>query len=447
MPETNSPTGPAGIFRCREFRLVVWAVFSCLSLWFSNRTEAALPAPPLRGNLGAHDPGSIIKCKDKYYLFYTGQGISWKSSADKIYWTGGGSIFANPPNWTTNAAPGFTGFFWAPDVFYLNGRYCVYYAVSTFGSQVSGIGLVTNPTLDPADASYHWTDQGPVITSTNGSPYNTIDPCPTFDAGGNPWLCFGSYWNGIYVVPLDPATGLQLASNSPTYHLAYNSSIEASYIFRRGGYYYLVVDWGSCCSGVNSTYNIRMGRSTSITGPYLDRNGVDMAANGGSLFLQGTGKFTGPGHFAILSENGSQWFSYHYYDAGAYAPWYNAYGVSDFDLEPLSWSADNWPYFTNDWSAIYNFQSDARDENGQYYGLLQNGASIQNDTTHGRVLNLNGTNQYVQLPPGVAFARTFVAVVKWNGGNPWQRIFDFGVDTTQICHADAADGRHRQIAL
>ncbi len=391
--------------------------------------SAGLQAPPLRGSLSAHDPGTIIKCKDKYYIFYTGQNISWKSSTDKIFWTEGGHVFAHPPNWTTNAVPGFTDTIWAPDVTYMNGRYRLYYAISTFGSQVSGIGLATNPTLDPTDPTYLWTDQGPVITSTNGSPYNTIDPNATFDANGNPWLCFGSYWNGIYVVQLDPLTGLRISANSPTTRLAYNVSIEASCIFRRGGYYYLMADWGSCCSGVNSTYNIRMGRSTSITGPYLDRNGVDMVANGGSIFLQGTGKFTGPGHFAILPEGGNQWFSYHYYDAGAYAPWYGAYGVADFDLEPLSWTADNWPYFTNDWSAVYNFQNDARDDNGQYYGLLRNGASVQNDALHGRVLNLNGTNQYVQLPPGVAFARTFSAVVKWNGGGAWQRIFDFGVDT------------------
>jgi hypothetical protein len=430
MPEAK-PARPRPQFASARGRLLAGAVLALLFLLSPPGARAGLQAPPLRGNLGAHDPGTVIKCKNKYYLFYTGQGISWKWSTDKIYWTGGGRVFANAPNWTTNAAPGFTGTFWAPDIFYLNGRYCLYYAVSTLGSQVSGIGLVTNPTLDPSDASYLWTDQGPVITSTNGSAFNTIDPCPTFDASGNPWLCFGSYWNGIYVVPLNPTNGLQLASNSPTYRLAYNSSIEASYLFRRGNYYYLIADWGSCCSGVNSTYNLRIGRSTSITGPYLDRNGVSMVNNGGSLFLEGTGKFTGPGHFAMLSEGGSQWFSYHYYDAGSYSTGYGAYGSPDFDLEPLSWSADNWPYFTNDWSAVYNFQSDARDDNGQYYGLLQNGASIQNDPVHGHVLNLSGTNQYVQLPPGVGFARTFIAVVKWNGGNAWQRIFDFGYDTTK----------------
>src|SRR5665213_808736 len=418
------------VARCKA-KLFGFAVLSCFAVLPAIRSDAALPAPPLRGNITAHDPGSIIKCKDKYYLFYTGQGISSKSSTDKIFWSGGGSVFVNAPNWTTNAVPGFTGTFWAPDIMYLNGRYCLYYAVSTLGSQVSAIGLATNPTLDPADPNYLWTDQGPVIQSINGSPYNAIDPSVTLDANGNPWMSFGSYWNGIYVVQLDLPTGLRVSPSSLTYHVAFNSSIEASCIFRRGGYYYLMADWGSCCSGVNSTYNIRMGRSTGITGPYLDRSGIDMVNNGGSLFLQGTGKFTGPGHFAVLSENGAQWFSYHYYDAGAYAPWYDAYGVADFDLEPLAWTADNWPCFTNDWSAVYNFQADARDENGQYYGLLQNGASIQNDSVHGRVLNLNGSNQYVQLPPGVAFARTFSAVVKWNGGGAWQRIFDFGVDTTK----------------
>src|SRR6185436_8394938 len=83
------------------------------------------------------------------------------------------------------------------------------------------------------------------------------------------------------------------------------------------------------------------------------------------------------------------------------------------------------------WSASYDFQKDARDENGQYYGLLQNGASTQNDVTRGRVLNLDGTNQYVWLPPGVGYAQTFAAVVKWRGGGDWQRIFDFGTDTAK----------------
>jgi len=204
---------------------------------FTLSTVAQTNAPSLRGYVAAHDPSTIIPCNGRYYSFSTGQGILTKSSADKVFWSPGPPVFTNPPAWTTNAVPGFTDIFWAPDVILFAGQYHLYYAVSTFGSQVSAIGLATNPTLDPSDPAYHWTDQGPVIQSTTGLPYNTIDPGLIRDASGNLWLVFGSYWNGIYLVQLDAATGLRISPGSPTYHLAYNSSIEASYIYRRGAYY------------------------------------------------------------------------------------------------------------------------------------------------------------------------------------------------------------------
>ena len=291
--------------------------------------------PPLRGYLSSHDPSTIVQCKGRYYIYSTGQGIPSKSSADKVFWTPGPRVFTNVPAWTTATVPGFTGIFWAPDVLFFNGQYHLYYAVSTFGSQVSAIGLVTNPTLDPSDPSYSWTDRGQVIASTNGSPYNTIDPSFSWDNAGNLWMAFGSYWSGIYLVQLDPVTGLRIAPNSPTHSVAYNSSIEASYLWRRGGYYYLFVNWGSCCDGVDSTYNIRVGRSTSITGPYLDRNGMNMGSGGGTPFMQANGKYTGPGHVGILNEGNTTWFSYHYYDA-------NAFGRARLGLGKIDWSS-GWP--------------------------------------------------------------------------------------------------------
>jgi len=383
--------------------------------------------PDLRGSLGIHDPSAVIKCGNLYYVFGTGQGILSKSSADKIYWTTGPGVFANPPNWTTNAVPGFTGDFWAPDISYFDGQYYLYYAVSTFGSQVSAIGLATNPTLDPGDPNYQWTDQGPVIQSTTGSAYNCIDPSVTFDASSNLWMSFGSFWNGIYLVQLNAATGLRNTVNTTVYSLATDNAasgdpIEGSYLYHQGNYYYLFVNWGSCCDGLDSTYNIRVGRSANITGPFLDRNGINMLASGGTLFLQATGKYIAPGQVGILDENGVSYFGYHYLDA-------NDNGVPTFDLEPLSWTADGWPAFTNDWSAAYHFQMDARDDGGEFYGLLQNGASIFNDPLLGDVLVLNGTNQFVNLPGGAANAQTFAAVFKWNGGAAWQRVFDFGSGT------------------
>ena len=386
-------------------------------------------APPnLRGSLGIHDPSAVIKCGNLYYVFGTGQGIISKSSADKMYWVTGPGVFANSPNWTTNAVPKFAGDFWAPDISYFNGQYYLYYAVSTFGSQISAIGLATNPTLDPTDPNYQWTDHGPVIQSTTGSAYNCIDPSVTFDSSGNLWMSFGSFWDGIYLVQLNATTGLLNTTNTTITHLAVDSAsgdpIEASYLYYHGTNYYLFVNWGTCCAtpALASTYNIRVGRSANITGPYLDRNGINMVSSGGTLFLKATGKYIAPGQMGILDENGNYYFGYHYLDA-------NDNGVPTFDLEPLSWTADGWPAFTNDWSAAYHFQMDARDDDGEFYGLLQNGASIFNDPLLGDVLVLNGINQFVNLPGGAANARTFIAVFKWNGGAAWQRVFDFGTGT------------------
>ena len=108
----------------------------------------------------------------RYYVFGTGNGIYSKSSADKKYWVTGAKRVSKVGNQescrrTTNAVPAFAWNFWAPDIIYFNGQYYLYYAVSTFGSQVSAIGLATNPTLDPTDPDYQWTDQGPVIQSTS----------------------------------------------------------------------------------------------------------------------------------------------------------------------------------------------------------------------------------------------------------------------------------------
>jgi hypothetical protein len=400
--------------------------------WAGQSSLCAFPSD-LRGSLGVHDPSAIINCNGRYYIFSTGQGISSKSSADKTYWVTGPVVFASQPAWTTTAVPGFTGFFWAPDISYFNGQYHLYYAVSTFGSQVSAIGLATNPTLDPTDPSYLWTDQGPVIQSTNGLLYNCIDPSVTFDASSNLWMSFGSYWNGIYSIQLNPTNGLHLTSNPAIYHLAYNSSIEASYLYHHGSYYYLFVNWGTCCSGMDSTYNIRVGRSASVTGPFVDRNGVSMVSGGGTLFLKTTGKYIGPGQIGILDEGGTNCFSYHYYDG-------NANGTPTLDIEPLYWTPDGWPAFTNDWAAVYRFQFDGRDDNNEYYGLLQNGAYVHNDPLLGDVLVFNGTNQFVDLPDGAANGCTLTAVFKWNGGADWQRILDFGRGTNKYAFLTPRNG-------
>ena len=310
-------------------------IFVLLAALTARGQDGKFESLPQEGQTFIHDPSTIIKDGSDYYVFGTGRGITVKMSPDLIHWTNCDRVFETPPAWTTIDVPNFHGAFWAPDIIHMNGKFYLYYAVSTIGKQVSAIGLATNPTLDQSATNYAWTDCGEVIRSTNGGDFNTIDPSVMRDDDGKLWMAFGSYWRGIYVTELDSTTGLH-PTNSPFYHVAWNYSIEASCLTRHDDYYYLFVNWGSCCQGTNSTYEVRIGRSKKVAGPYLDKDGKDLVDGGGSKFLQTTGRFFGPGHIGILKEGGTIWFSYHYYDAATQ-------GKSRLGLGKLGWTKDGWP--------------------------------------------------------------------------------------------------------
>jgi len=294
---------------------------------------AELGQRPIR----VHDPSTIVKCKDEYWIFCTGRGTPSFHSRDLEKWEPGPRVFEQAPAWVAAAVPGNRNLnFWAPDIMYLGGRYLLYYSVSTFGKNTSAIALATNPTLDPADPAYQWTDGGVVIQSSNVDDFNTIDPAITQDVAGRLWLAFGSFWSGIKMIQLYPATGKRLAADPTIYALAYNKSIEAAFIYRHGNFYYLFVNWGICCRGMDSTYEIRVGRSEKITGPYLDREGRDLEKNGGSLFMATDGPFIGPGHTGIFREGDKYWVSCHFYDA-------TQGGTPAYAIRPLTWTIDGWP--------------------------------------------------------------------------------------------------------
>src|ERR1017187_10535260 len=352
------------------------AVFFLLALLCVQTANAQMP---VYGDYWAHDPSTMIKDGSRYYVFRTSQGIMGKYSTDLRNWTYSGQVFpGNPPAWTTNAVSGFAGFFWAPDVAYFNGRYNLYYSCSKGGTIDSAIGLVTSPSLQ----SPTWTDQGKFVqsdaiweagTNTDLTSYNCIDPSILVDINGTVWMSFGSYSDGILVMQLDPLTGKRITPSSPITKVANNGATffsntdEGSCLYQHGGYYYLFVNFGGCCSGVDSTYNIRVGRSTSVTGPFYDKSGTNMTSGGGTMVLESTARFIGPGHAAIMNDNGTNWFTFHYYDG-------NNGGTATLGLMQLNWTADGWPSLTNDWSAFYTFNTDAREHLGLYNGTLQNKA-------------------------------------------------------------------------
>jgi arabinan endo-1,5-alpha-L-arabinosidase len=411
------------------------------TLCFCSRPGAG--QEPLTGNLNIHDPSTMIKAGGKYYIFYTGLNIASKTSTDRTNWVNGPSVFSNAtrPLWVTNAVPGYAGTFWAPDIIYLNGQYYLYYAASTFGSQVSAIGLATNPTLDSSATNYLWTDQGPVIQSDTTVSFNAIDPSVMLADNGTMWMSFGSFWSGIKLIQLDPATGKRITPSSLIYGLATHppsTAIEGSCLIQHSNYFYLFVNWDTCCAGIDSTYNIRVGRSPSVTGPYLDRNNVNLATGGGSAMAESTGRFIGPGHAGVCVDGDTNWFTYHFYDG-------NANGTSKLAMSRLYWNADGWPSFTNDWNAFYPFEADGRDDLGLYNGQLRNSATITNEPGRANVLELDGTSGYATIPFPTANANTFAAWVKWNGGSAWQRIFDFGNGTPKYLFLTPMNGNNGRL--
>ena len=285
----------------------------------------------LRGDLNCHDP-AIWKEGDTWWIFRTwgaGIGVDW--SRDGHQWNTGEPIFERGLSWWKQYN-GNSAWTWGPSVVDYKGKALCFYAVSTFGSQHSAIGLTTATSISKGD----WEDQGPIISSHPGYPYNSIDPCFTVDASNSPWLSFGSWWDGIYL------TRLSSTSFRPTgdmYHIAYNDAgIENSQIVYHGGYYYLFTSVGTCCSGAESTYHIVYGRSPTIFGPYIDKRGGSMLKGGGTTLDAGSSRFIAPGGESIFNNNGSWVCARHELDAQ------NDFATVLF-INDLYW-VDGWPTYT-----------------------------------------------------------------------------------------------------
>ncbi|MDP4151521.1 MAG: arabinan endo-1,5-alpha-L-arabinosidase [Bacteroidota bacterium] len=306
-----------------------------------------ISAQPIRTNISVHDP-VMIRQDSVYYIFCTGFGINVWSSRDLTEWKREPPVFSRPPQWAANAVPGFKGSVWAPDISYHHGRFYLYYAISAFGKNTSCIGLALNKTLDNRSPDYKWEDVGMVIQSVPGRDmWNAIDPNLAMDETGTPWLAFGSFWDGIKLVrlndrldsvarpeqwytiarrPRDPALADSLAGNG---------AIEAPFIFRKNGWYYLFVSFDYCCRGEKSTYKMMVGRSEKIQGPYLDRAGTPMLQGGGSLVMEGDKNWYGVGHNAVVSDPGGDLLIFHGYDA-------HDKGRSKLRIGRLTWN-NEWP--------------------------------------------------------------------------------------------------------
>lgn len=341
-------------------RIGAAVVIAMLAAGTAGAAQAPAPAPApvslnarLSGDLTpTHDP-VLIREGDTYYVFSTGadggRQVRVKTSRDLVHWTAAGGLIDRLPDWVARAVPGATDI-WAPDISYVDGRYRLYYAVSTFGSNRSAVGLFTSPTLDPKAPGYGWRDEGLVVQSTPASDFNAIDPNFIRDRDGRDWLALGSFWTGLKLFALDRNGKLARPGAAPVsiarrpVPAGAPDAVEAPFIIAHGGYHWLIASYDYCCKGVASTYYTVVGRSRAITGPYLGRDGSAMMNGGGTILLradlQEKGRFRGPGHAGVMHDRGTDYIVYHAYDR-------EHDGAPTLRLAPIRWGADGWPTVEN----------------------------------------------------------------------------------------------------
>lgn len=318
---------------------------------------AARTLPAQVGDVRDVPDPAVIKDGNAYYIYATGEGIPIRRSYDLRRWTQVGRVFPGAiPSWGQQVVPG-TMYPWAPDIAFFNGRYHLYYSLSTFGSQRSIIALATNVTLNPRDKRYKWVDQGVILESKAGDTFNAIDAAAVVDEQGTPWLAWGSFWGGIKLRRLEAATGKPSTADTTIYSIAARGgpgatqgpndtqAIEGPYIVKKDGWYYLFVSFDKCCEGARSNYNVRVGRSRTITGPYLDRDSVAMTQGGGTLVLASYDDVRGPGHNSVLTDGSRHYLVHHYINAkeGPASPDAPLAIPRSLQIRPLFWAWGGWP--------------------------------------------------------------------------------------------------------
>lgn len=338
------------------------ALAACSSEAAAPDVGPAATEVAVSGDLRTHDPALVVDDAgttatedDVWYVFSTGDGRvglgapQIRRSFDAgVTWEYAGELWtaADEPYWAREIVQGVDNF-WAPEVVEHEGTYYAYYSASTFGSNTSLIGLYTNTTLDPDDPDYRWVDQGEVWRSDGTVPYNAIDPAIVTDAAGTPWMAYGSFWDGLFMVELEwpsgkpvGATPEQPQGTAVPVHLAdrgtATNAIEAPYLLAHDGWYYLFFSRDSCCQGTGSTYNIAVGRSTDPAGPYLDADGVALLDDGGTPLLDTDGTMVGPGGQSAFTLGGTTYLAFHYYDE-------DLGGEFQLGIRELAWTEDGWP--------------------------------------------------------------------------------------------------------
>ena len=295
---------------------------------------------PIISDKSVPDP-SVIRAKDGYfYLYATQTKTYWMPvyrSKDLVNWEYQGTAFNKA---TEPDLPG-GGALWAPEIRFLNGKYVLYYSWAKMnGADISYTAVAVGDTpMGP------FPDSKELIGNKEfGS--NCIDQF-YYEEDGKKYMFFGSF-KGIYVTELeDDGLTVKLGNDGkPTLKKQVcGNAFEGTNIYKKGKYYYLFASIGSCCNGVNASYQVVVGRSENLLGPYVDKDGKDMLKNNWELVLEGDGqKWIGPGHNSIIiqDDEGTDWMIYH-----SYLKKDGEVGGRLGMLDRVLWTDNGWPYIRN----------------------------------------------------------------------------------------------------
>jgi arabinan endo-1,5-alpha-L-arabinosidase len=365
-------------------------VLLILSIVTTGTLEAQIGKPFI------HDPSTIVECDGKYYTFGTG---------------GGGLISEDGWNWQSGAVRPGRGA--APDAIKIGDRYLVVYGATGGGLGGGHNGRILtmwNKTLDPTSPDFKYTDPILVAQSDGVEDNDAIDPGLLLDPNtGRLWCSYGTYFGFIRLIELDPETGERVEGNEA---IDIAIDCEATDLEYREGWYYLLGTHGTCCDGPNSTYNIVVGRSREVTGPYLDNMGREMLKGGGKLLLAAREKLIGPGHFGrVILEDGVEKMSCHYeadLDQG---------GHSVLGIRPLLWE-DGWPVAGDNFKdGTYKIESERRG-----YSLE---LAVDFIRMPGRIRRFNQDNEEPIHP--IPAQQLSDVIDSWPAGNIDVRIGDYMV--------------------
>ena len=291
-----------------------------------------------------HDP-SMIRFEDGYALMSTNNNLQLWTSEDAYSWRDHKSTVSGVPQWAYTYSPNTEGI-WAPDIFYMNGEYRVYYCVSEFGNRNSAIGYQSTTSIMPGSDGYGWKDHGHVFHTKQGTDsYNAIDADVVKDTKGNYWMAFGSFGLGIQLIKLDATTGYQASDDKTVYNIARRTSKESDgaeegpSLIEHNGQYFLFTAWDICCQQgpniENTTYKTAYGRADNVTGPYKDRAGYSMASGGGTILMERYGRYVGPGGGEAFQDLNRVRFVHHYYDL-------NGDKYNHIHIRDVVFTDDNW---------------------------------------------------------------------------------------------------------